>query len=209
MNKMIKYLATLVALLALIMVKAVCLAQTDSSNPYVLANTVAEHTLSELKKNADKLQDMNFCRSLIKRELMPYIDVKYAAYKVMGTALKNISKDDREYFAEAFGQYLEKSLTETLHKYTDQELIKSPVSEPAAADAIVAVKLGIQRPGEAVVNLVLKCRKNTKTGEWKAFDLIAENVSVLDAKTAEISPIISKSGIKAAIEALNKNVQQF
>ncbi|MCR5536465.1 MAG: ABC transporter substrate-binding protein [Succinivibrio sp.] len=196
------------AMLGLLLISSAFAAE-ENTNPYVLANNVAERTFAELQKNADKLEDLNYCRALINRELMPHIDVKYAAYKVMGSALKNISKEDREAFCVAFGKYLEKTLTETLHKYTNQELIKSPVSEPDKDASIVSVKVGIQKPGEAVVALILKCRKNTKTGEWKAFDLIAENVSVLDAKAAEISPIINKDGVQAAIEALNKNVQQL
>lgn len=206
---MIKYITAIVVFCFGLMVGGIGQAFAESSNPYEMANAVAERTLSELKKNADKLDDLAFCRSLINRELMPHIDAKYAAYKVMGTALKDISKEEREEFSIAFTQYLEKTLTETLHKYTNQELIKSPVAEPEASESIVSVKLGIQKPGEPIVNLILKCRKNTKTGEWKAFDLIAENVSVLDAKTAEISPIISQKGVKAAIEALNQNVQKL
>ena len=49
-------------------------------------------------------------------------------------------------------------------------------------------------------------RLNKKTSEWKVFDLIGENISILDAKSSEISPIIKSKGIQAAIEAL-KNIK--
>ena len=54
--------------------------------------------------------------------------------------------------------------------------------------------------------MVLKMRLNKKTSEWKVFDLVGENISILDAKESEISPIIKSKGIAAAIETL-KNLK--
>ena len=63
--------------------------------------------------------------------------------------------------------------------------------EVKADEGLVAVKLMIHEEGKKDLEMVLKMRKNSKTGEWKAFDLVGENISILDAKTSEIFPVLS------------------
>ena len=69
---------------------------------------------------------------------------------------------------------------------------------------LVSVKLFIREEGKKDLELILKLRKNNKTGVWKAFDLIGENISMLDAKISEISPIIKAQGVDAAIAKLQE-----
>ena len=59
--------------------------------------------------------------------------------------------------------------------------------------------------GDTMSAEIAPCDAKTgkQTGEWKAFDLIGENVSMLDAKVSEISPIIKSQGVDAAIAKLN------
>ena len=181
----------------------------DTSNPYRMANQVAEDTLSQLQQNRDKLSSPGFREQLIDRYLMPYVDVSYAAYKVIGTALKDTTPQERGDFTTAFEQYLRRSLTEAMAKYTDQKLVAAKVREVDSGVNIVPVQLGILQNSGETINIILKMRRNNRTGDWKAFDLIAENVSILDAKSAELNPIIQQQGIGAAITALRQNEAQI
>ncbi len=194
----------LFALMSFISVSAYALA--DMSNPYKLASEVATQTVNELKNNRDKLSDKEFARNLVEKDLMPYVDITYASYKVIGTELNKTSKEEREAFTKAFREYMVMSLTDVLSKYVNQEVIADS-EKPLAKDAtIVPVKFIIREAGKQDLSLVLKLRLNKKTSEWKVFDLIGENISILDAKSSEISPIIKSKGIQAAIEAL-KNIK--
>lgn len=191
---------------------ALCLSATVFSfdtwaaeNPYEIANSVAVKTFDDLKANKDKLGDQSVVNGIISNDLMPYVDVRYAAYKVIGPSLKDTTKEERDQFTTAFGDYLMRSMSNAIGKYTNQELEKSPVNQVSDSDNIVSVKYTVKTPGQADISFIIKMRLNRKTGEWKAFDLIAENVSILDAKQSELSPIIKSKGINAAIEALNNN----
>lgn len=175
-------------------------ANAQDANPYEVANNVSSTVISKIKNaNGDKA----VLEKIISEDLLPNIDVKYAAYKVMGTAAKNLSKEDRDRFTDAFTDYMKRSFIDVLGKYTSQEVVMSPVKEVKADENIVAVKLLIRESGKQDLEMVLKMRKNNKTGQWKAFDLIGENISILDAKTSEIFPILSSKGVNAAIDALN------
>ncbi|MCI6907176.1 MAG: ABC transporter substrate-binding protein [Succinatimonas sp.] len=177
---------------------------SDTQNPYALANEVATKTISDIKANKDKLTDKAFANELIEKDLMPYIDSKYAAYKVMGTSLKTISAQDREKFTAAFTDYMKQNMVGVLTKYTNQDIVPSEVKDVDDKTNLVSVKLFIREEGKKDLELILKLRKNNKTGVWKAFDLIGENISMLDAKISEISPIIKAQGVDAAIAKLQE-----
>lgn len=176
-----------------------------AENPYEVANSVATKTFGDLKANKDKLGDPSVVNKIISDDLMPYVDVRYAAYKVIGPSLKQTTKEERDQFSAAFGDYLMRSMSNAIGKYTNQELVNSPVSQVSSSDTIVPVKYIVKTPGQADISFIIKMRLNRKTGQWKAFDLIAENVSILDSKQGELSPIIKSKGIKAAIKALEDN----
>ena len=173
-------------------------------NPYELANSVASQVIDDIKANKDRLADKKVALSIINNDLMPYVDVKYAAYKVIGTSLKTTSPEDREKFTEAFAVYMQENFASVLSKYTNQQIIPAKVQEVDANTKLVSVKMLIHEEGKKDLELILKLRKNSKTGEWKAFDLIGENISMLDAKISELSPVIKNSGIDAAIKKLQE-----
>lgn len=173
-------------------------------NPYELANSVASKVIDDIKANKDRLADKKVALSIISNDLMPYVDVKYAAYKVIGTSLKTTSPEDREKFTEAFAVYMQENFASVLSKYTNQQIVPAKVQEVDANTKLVSVKMLIREEGKKDLELILKLRKNSKTGEWKAFDLIGENISMLDAKISELSPVIKNSGIDAAIKKLQE-----
>lgn len=200
-----KLLIAVATACAALLVSFKLLAAGGAINPYVTANDVAAKTLSELQANNDRLGDRDFVNDLINRLLMPHVDVKYAAYKIIGTSLKQTSEQERNEFTAAFNDYLVESMSGALGKYSGQELVPANVSEPDPSAKMVAVKMAIKDPGKADIVIVLKMRKNTRTGEWKVYDLVAENISILDAKQSELSPVIKSKGIKEAIRMLKEN----
>lgn len=174
-------------------------------NPYELANTVAHNTIVQIKANKDSLSDIVVAEKIINENLMPHIDVKYAAYKVIGTSLKNTTAEQRENFTKAFAENMKNSFVKVLTKYTSQEIIPSAVKAVPEDETLVSVKMNIHEDGKKDLELVLKLRKNKKTNVWKAYDMVAENISMLESKVSEISPIIKNQGIEKAIEILNSN----
>ena len=180
-------------------------ASVANQNPYETANEIARQTFADLKSNKNQLSDNKVVIEIINRDLMPHLDVKYAAYKVIGKSLEKTSKEEREAFSSAFGDYLVRSISSALGKYSNQEIVESPVQDVSSDITIVPVKYVVTSKGNPDVNFIVKMRLNKKTGEWKAFDLIAENISILDAKQAELSPIIREKGIKEAINVLQES----
>ncbi len=53
------------------------------------------------------------------------------------------------------------------------------------------VELGCRK---LTINVVFKMRQNKKTGQWKAFDMVVEGISLLSSKKAELGKRIAKQG---------------
>ncbi len=180
-------------------------ANFDATDPCKLAVAVADATFDELNANRSRLSDRNFTRQLVSDKLMPYVDTRYAAYRVLGSELEKTSAEERSAFTEAFAEYVVNSFADIMGKYGSQELVVPRCGKIDPSATQHAEKFLVRESGKQDYEVVFKLRKNKKTGEWKAFDLVAENISMLSTKTSELQPIIKKDGVGAAIRALREN----
>ncbi|WP_036821585.1 ABC transporter substrate-binding protein, partial [Photobacterium sanctipauli] len=137
-------------------------------------------------------------------ELLPYINVRYAAYKVLGPHLKKTSKEQRNSFVAAFTDYLVASYAQVLTQYTDQDIkVESAKSVPADR-TIVSVRVDILDTKRPPIRLDFKLRKNKKTKEWQGFDMVAEGVSMISTKQSEWSGQLRSQGVDAVTADLKK-----
>ena len=180
-------------------------AAVDMKDPYKMVTEVAQTTFAKLKANQDKISDVNFRKELITTDLLPYVDTAYAGYKVMGTNAKSATKEERNAFVQAFSGYIVSSFADALAMYNNQELVLPEYKSVSADATMVNVKFLIREAGKADLELVFKLRKNNKTGEWRAFDMIAEGISMLSAKENELSPLIRSKGMKAVTDLINQH----
>lgn len=177
-------------------------AEVDMHDPYRMLITVADQTFTEIKQNSARVKsDAAYRRELVRTHLMPYVDTAYAAYKVIGNNLKNTTREERDAFAAAFGEYIASTYAEALGKYDQQELVSPPYQQVGADESNVSIKFLIRESGKQDLELVFKLRKNKNTGEWRAWDMVAENISMLTAKQSELGPMIREQGV-AAVTAL-------
>ncbi|MCL6413944.1 phospholipid-binding protein MlaC, partial [Pantoea agglomerans] len=62
----------------------------DQTNPYSLMNEAAEKTFSRLKNEQPKIkQNPDYLRTVVREELLPYVQVRYAGALVLGRYYKD------------------------------------------------------------------------------------------------------------------------
>ena len=197
-----KWFSTLSLLLTLCFSGALAAYPAD---PYALVNEAANKTFARLQKDQPQIkQDPAYLRQIIREELMPYVDNKFASFKVIGSNIKNTTPEQRERFVLAFTDYIVATYADALAKYNDQTIKVEP-TKPTDGDKIVSVNVVVQSKGKPDVNVVFKLRQNNKTGEWKAFDMVAENVSLLASKQSELGGMIRDKGIDAVSQMLEEH----
>lgn len=168
----------------------------DQSNPYKLMGEAAQKTFDRLKSEQPKIrQNPNYLREIVGQELMPYVQVKYAGALVLGRYYKDATPAQREAYFKAFDAYLKQAYGQALAMYNGQSYQIAP-EQPLGDATIVAIRVTIIDPnGRPPVRLDFQWRKNSQTGNWQAFDMIAEGVSMITTKQNEWSDILRTKGI--------------
>lgn len=181
----------------------------DQTNPYSLMREAAERTFTRLKNEQPKIkQDPNYLRTIVHQELMPFVQVKYAGALVLGRYYKDSSPAQREAYFTAFQAYLEQAYGQALAMYHGQTYQIEPEQPLGDAD-IVAIRVTIiDNGGRPPVRLDFQWRKNSKTGYWQAFDMIAEGVSMITTKQSEWAPILRRQGIDGLTRELQAAAEQ-
>jgi phospholipid transport system substrate-binding protein len=175
----------------------------DSTQPYDMMQTVSKVTFERLAKEQSLIQqDPNYLKVVVEEELMPYVNDKYAALKLLGPNLKGAKREDVLTFIEAFRGYLVTAYAQVLTQYTGQEIVFGKKPTITDKSLIVGIKVIIIDAPRPNINLEFKLRKNKKTSEWKAFDMIVEGISLLSSKQSEWNAKIRQEGVLSVAKEL-------
>lgn len=179
--------------------------EVDKTQPYKMMKQVAEVTFDRLKAEQPKIkQDPNYLKDVVEEELMPYVNYRYAALKLLGSNLKGAKREDVLEFIDAFNGYLIASYAQVLTQYSEQKIEFGPEPKLDPSDRITSVKVDIIDAPRPNIKLEFKLRKDNKTGEWEAFDMIAEGISLLSSKQSEWNTKIRQDGILSVAKDLDK-----
>lgn len=175
----------------------------DQTNPYKLMDEAADKTFTRLKVEQAKIkQDPDYLRTIVREELLPYVQIKYAGALVSGTYYKGATPAQRDAYFNAFENYLEQGYGQALAMYHGQTYEIAP-EQPLGDKNIVAIRVTItDNNGRPPVRLDFQWRKNSKTGYWQAYDMIAEGISMITTKQNEWGDILRKQGIDGLTKQL-------
>ncbi|MBS0882866.1 phospholipid-binding protein MlaC [Pantoea sp. JGM49] len=168
----------------------------DQSDPYKLMNEAAAKTFTRLKNEQPKIkQDPNYLREVVRQELLPYVQIKYAGALVLGRYYREATPAQRDAYFAAFGDYLAQAYGQALALYHGQTY-QIQQSQPIGDANIVAIRVTILDPnGRPPVRLDFQWRKNSQTGNWQAYDMVAEGISMITTKQNEWSDLLRTKGI--------------
>ncbi|EGV05531.1 toluene tolerance protein Ttg2D [Haemophilus pittmaniae HK 85] len=198
-----KYFSVILLALSTLLVSQTVRAE---NNPYTLMQQASDKLFADIKANQAKIkQDPNYLRTIVRNDLLPYVQVNYAGSLVLGSYFKSTTPEQREKFFKAFGDFIEQAYAQVLTAYTDQQVQIEPAKDVGDKNLIsIRVNL-LQSGGKPPVKLDFKWRKNSKTGEWQAYDMVAEGVSMVVTKQNEWSGILRQQGIDALTAQIQKS----
>ena len=176
------------------------------TSPYVLMQQASDKLFADIKNNQAKIKkDPNYLRTIVRNDLLPYVQVNYAGSLVLGSHFKSTTPEQREKFFKAFSDFIQQAYAQVLTAYTDQNIQIEPAKEVGDKN-LVSIRVNImQNGGQAPIKLDFKWRKNSKTGEWQAYDMVAEGVSMVVTKQNEWSGILRQQGIEALTAQIQKS----
>nr|WP_233132568.1 ABC transporter substrate-binding protein [Paraferrimonas haliotis] len=175
--------------------------EVNRNDPYEMMKQVSELTFERFHQDQALIkEDPNHLKVIVREEMMPYVDGPYASYKVLGRYLRQTTKPQRDAFVEAFSDYMITTYAQAFTEYTNQRVTFAPAQD-FSQQKIVSVGVNIVESGRPDIKLQFKARR-LKNGEWRAFDMVAEGVSLLASRQSEIGAMIRREGIDKVIEEL-------
>ena len=214
---MLKKFLVIAALSTLTFAQVVKAADVKLTDPNKMARQVADNTFERITKDQPLIIKNNeHLRVIVEEELMPYIDYKYAALRVLGSevskvraitdeAEKSRAIKDIQRFIVVFREYLVATYAGVFTQYTNQQ-VEFGASQPFKGKDVVVVKTKIIEAGKPDIKIDFKVRED-RSGEWRAYDMIAEGISLLDAKQSELQGMLRQQGIDHVSNLLEQKSQ--
>ncbi|EAQ31090.1 MULTISPECIES: ABC transporter substrate-binding protein [Idiomarina] len=180
-------------------------------NPYTLVKKVADKTFERIGEERSKItENPNYLKTIVKDELMPYVDNIYASKKVLGRYFKDTDEKQRQEFYKAFTDYIVATYARAFTQYDESkhevEFLQHPKVGPD--DKVVVVETRVKEAGRPPIRLDFKVRYDNNADVWKAYDLVVEGVSLLNSKQSEIAAVIRSRGIEGTIALLEDKAGQ-
>ncbi|MBF7074906.1 ABC transporter substrate-binding protein [Glaciecola sp. MH2013] len=180
----------------------------EQNDPYVMIKEVAGLTFERMKTEKDAIkQDPELLRKVMEEELLPYIDYKFSAFKVLGKQANQIPREKLLEFISVFREYLITSYAVALGYYDDQVVEFAPAVD-FSGRADVTVRAVIKDDVRPDIKVAFKVRKDRKSDKWQAYDMVAEGISLLSSKRSEFESILRTEGVDKVIELMRESIDQ-
>ncbi|MWN89701.1 phospholipid-binding protein MlaC [Gilliamella sp. Pra-s65] len=197
-----KFKTTILLVLALLF-SSTAFAEND---PYKEMQVSADKLFSTMNSQSTALKsNPNKLKEIVRKDLLPYVQVKYAGALILGNYYKSATEAQRTAYFTAFENYLVQAFAQALSMYNGQTYqVESP--KDLTGKTLISIRVLLNQPdkNQQPLRIDFQWRKNSVTGEWKAYDLIAEGVSMITTKQNEWSTILRQDGIDALTKQLNE-----
>lgn len=195
-----KFKQTLFLVLALVIS-----ASAFANDPYNDMQVAADKIFSTMKAQSASIKsNPNKLKDIVRADLLPYVQVKYAGALILGDAYKSATDAQRTAYFKAFENYLVQAFAQALSMYNGQTYqVEAP--KDLTNKSLISIRVLLNQPdkNQQPIRIDFQWRKNTVTGEWKAYDLTAEGVSMVTTKQNEWAAILRQNGIDALTKQLN------
>ncbi len=130
-------------------------------------------------------------------------DFRSMSQSVLATNWKKATPEERSRFTEFFSQYIEETYRSRFEAYTDEEIIyKDEVIRGKRAIVETVIKTSST---EIPVNYKLKLND----GEWFAYDVIVEGVSLVNNYRNTFAVIVKNEGMDGLLSDIQRRIDRY
>ncbi len=157
---------------------------------------VIQKRRAEFRKDPQKLYDV------METMVVPRFDIKYIAQLILARNWRGASDQQRGRFEAAFKNMLIRTYATAMVDNADSVEAEWLPLRMADGDKDVTVDSKLLRPGKPPVPIGFAMRL---TGDdWKIYDIVIENLSLVQNFRSQVSSEIKRSNLDAVIEKLEK-----
>lgn len=171
--------------------------------PIAIVEQIAQRLDETIESRRDELaRDRDALNKVIDDVVLKSFDTEYAALLVLGRYAREATPEQRQRFSRAFYDSLVARYGEALLQYTRGSVKVLPF-RGELNDRRTTVRTEVLINDGTRVPVDYAFRK-TRSGEWKAFDVVIEGISYVTNYRNQVVAEIQKSGMDAVIDRLEK-----
>ncbi len=178
-------------------------ADLKNDDPVTLVEDITGQIFAKVSDNLEAYKnDEESLKDLVREDLIPLLDIDYAARLILGRAGRGVDQEKIDQFASAMSNLLIDRYSAGLLQFSSK--IKLQVlpqrGELNPKMTRVRTRVGLPDGGEAPVDYAFR---QTPDG-WKAFDVIVEGISYITTYRNQIMPEVQANGIDSVINRLSR-----
>ena len=143
-------------------------------------------------------------RRLLRETIFPRFDFQEMAKRSLGPEWNRRTPAEQKEFVRLFTDFLEKTYIRRIESYTDERFIYTGenIDEPYAE---VDSKLETSKGEEIKVNYLL----HRVAGDWKVYDLIIDDVSIVNNYRSQFNRVINESSYAELIRRIKQKLAEM
>jgi phospholipid transport system substrate-binding protein len=174
-----------------------CATAYAQSSPDALVKSTAEEVLAVMRTN----KDPKTLVALAEEKVLPYFDFARMTQLAVGRQWKEATPEQQKALEAGFRTLLVNTYSSAISNgVTPADRIEVKPAQGSGDD--VTVKTVVQRSGKPPVPVDYRLAK--KADGWKVYDVIVENVSLVQTYRGTFSQEIARSGIDGLIKVLEQ-----
>jgi phospholipid transport system substrate-binding protein len=179
---------------------ALCV-QAQGPAPDAVVKTTVDDVLTAIKQTKDQRQLIE----IAEQKVLPRFDFKRMTQLAVGQSWNRASPEQKQALENAFRTLLVRTYTAALSQSSGNTKVDS---KPAAAEGGEAtVRTLVVEPGRKPFNI--DYRMSNGTGDWKVYDVVVENLSLVTNYRGSFQSEISRSGIDGLIKVIEERNQKL
>lgn len=170
--------------------------------PDQVVKGTTEQLQAEISKREKEFRaDKQKLYAFVDQVIVPKFDSRYIAQLILARHWRTASEDQRNRFETAFKKMLVNSYADALVEYhNDVKAEFMPLRMPPDAKDVTVQSRLIRNSGKPPVPIGFAMR--LKDGEWKVYDIVIENLSLIQSFRGQVNSEIKRTSLDALIERL-------
>lgn len=194
MSKMMRSAVYVMVLSLLLVIPAVSMAATPTETVKATVDKVVQVLNDQSLKGPAREKER---RAKIRAAVLNVFDFKEMAKRSLGLNWKNRSEGERKEFVDLFSDLLERSYINKIESYSGEKIVyeKESIEEDYA---VVKTRFITKRREEIPVDYKLL----KEDGSWGVYDLVIENVSLVNNYRTQFNKIIRTSSYQELVRKM-------
>jgi phospholipid transport system substrate-binding protein len=171
-------------------------------SPVDMLQNISNQMLSSLSKVTDRNDQALY--NLVKRILLPHVDLNGMSELVVGKYWANASPTQRAQFAQEFTHFITRTYSNALSSYSNEKVRFFPIRGGVTGNRVQVSSAIDQANGQSVS---VSYRLTLANGEWKVYDFSVEGVSIVENYRSQFADALRTNGLAGLIQQLHQQNQ--